>query len=208
MAESESTDSPVTVQVCRVCGAEKPLSEFPPVPPSWARSYPGRTRQTRCRACYNAAVVAYRSKPEQKARISKTMSAYRSRPEFKAQRNAQARERYAKDTAYRAKVLELRKVYSQTEEGRESDRQRSAEYRLANPEKFASRSVLNHAVEGGRFPRPEIFRCVLCGEPSVEYHHHLGYAPEYALAVLPVCKPCHWALEHATVLNAAERLSQ
>lgn len=60
-----------------------------------------------------------------------------------------------------------------------------------DPTKGRARHRVNYAVYKGRLPRPTTLSCTDCGAPASEYDHHLGYAPETALDVQPVCKPCH-----------------
>ena len=60
-----------------------------------------------------------------------------------------------------------------------------------DPSKVAARHRVNYAVQEGRLPRASTLLCTDCGRPASEYDHHLGYDRSVALAVQPVCKPCH-----------------
>jgi hypothetical protein len=63
--------------------------------------------------------------------------------------------------------------------------------------KLAARSAVNVEVRLGKRPHPNTLQCVDChhvwkpGDPRHEYDHHLGYAPEHWLDVVPVCRKCH-----------------
>lgn len=59
------------------------------------------------------------------------------------------------------------------------------------PERTSTRGRLHSAIKSGHIPPAKNYRCVDCGKQAAEYDHYLGYAPEYALVVHPVCIPCH-----------------
>lgn len=60
-----------------------------------------------------------------------------------------------------------------------------------------ARQRINVEVRAGRRPHPNSLPCVDCahewrpGRRRHEYHHHLGYAPEHHLDVIPLCTKCH-----------------
>ncbi len=64
-------------------------------------------------------------------------------------------------------------------------------------DKIQARQRVNVEVRTGRRPHPNSLPCSLCGHvhrlggARHEYHHHLGYAPENHLKVVPVCSRCH-----------------
>jgi hypothetical protein len=194
MAEIDSSVSKEETQVCRICGEEKPIGDFPPIPPSWQKRCPDH-KPRRCRKCVYAIVKKQRAIPEVRQRIRATMRAHAAKPESKERRNAKARERYASDVSHRAKILDGVKAYNATNAGREAAKRRLRTYRIAHPVETAARRVMYRTILAGKFPKPDTFHCVVCGGQASEYHHHIGYALENALAVMPVCKPCHWSWE-------------
>jgi hypothetical protein len=63
--------------------------------------------------------------------------------------------------------------------------------RCVLPERVRARRRVRTAVANGTLPPAIAMACVDCGTPAAEYDHHLGYQAEHALAVQPVCRPCH-----------------
>lgn len=47
------------------------------------------------------------------------------------------------------------------------------------------------AVARGQMLAATSLACAQCGGRARQYHHHLGYAPEHRLAVIPLCSSCH-----------------
>jgi hypothetical protein len=112
--------------------------------------------------------------------------------------------RYAKTPKGRAKVLARVRKYQATARGKttiavylQSPRGRAlkcAQVRRSAaryPEKIKARNDLNHAIQRGEIPKARTLKCAGCGKQAREYHHHLGYAAEHRLHVIPVCKRCH-----------------
>lgn len=103
--------------------------------------------------------------------------------------------RKASDAKYRethrADIHASQKAYAKTENGKAKRRQ----YTVANANKIAARTVVNMSVQCGHMPAPSAHPCTACGKPAQQYHHHLGYAWEHWLSVVPVCKKCHPSLE-------------
>ncbi len=64
-------------------------------------------------------------------------------------------------------------------------------YRLNNPEKIAGKKAVHRAIQHGELPRLQTRVCVVCGVQAADYHHHVGYAPEKQLTVVPLCRSCH-----------------
>lgn len=62
-------------------------------------------------------------------------------------------------------------------------------------DKVQARQAVNRDVKTGRRPHPDTFHCVRCGHKGSdrrhEYHHHMGYAAEHHLDVIPLCTTCH-----------------
>lgn len=65
-------------------------------------------------------------------------------------------------------------------------------YRKKYPEREAARVKVKTEVQAGRLPKVSTLRCSACNWKQAKvYHHHLGYAPEHQLDVVPLCHPCH-----------------
>ncbi len=108
-------------------------------------------------------------------------------------------------------VIKITKEYSQTERGRESHRKGSYTYErsekgkavkkrqyLRYPEARKARSVVNELVRNGIMPPAKSLQCNYCQKQAQQYHHHLGYAPEHWLDVVPACRLCD-AKEHKRI---------
>ena len=67
-------------------------------------------------------------------------------------------------------------------------------------------SNLRWAIRQGKMPKPTELRCADCDGPTSVYHHHLGYAREHQLSVLPLCRSC-WCIrtKRGPVLTVEER---
>lgn len=63
--------------------------------------------------------------------------------------------------------------------------------RTKYPERQKARDVITMAVRTGHLPRAGTLLCNTCDKPAKEYHHHLGYAREHRLNVIPLCRGCH-----------------
>lgn len=64
-------------------------------------------------------------------------------------------------------------------------------YRSRCPDKIRARRAVAHAVAMGSLLNAKSMACHFCGKEAVEYHHHLGYAQEHFLDVVPTCLSCH-----------------
>lgn len=67
------------------------------------------------------------------------------------------------------------------------------DWQARHPEKYAAHNAVWSAIHTGKMKPAKSFDCVDCGQPAIEYDHHLGYAPEHRLDVQPLCRPCHGA---------------
>lgn len=70
-------------------------------------------------------------------------------------------------------------------------------HRAKYPEKIKARRVVQYAVHLGKLPRVASLKCFHCENQAQHYHHHKGYAKEHWLDVVPVCSPCHSALDNS-----------
>jgi hypothetical protein len=104
----------------------------------------------------------------------------------------------------------MNRAYRSSPKGQESQRRAVRAWNQANPEAvrrkmdravtafsskeplaYKAQRMVNRAVKKGLIPHVNTQACCRCGEVANQYHHHLGYAPEHWLHVLPVCFRCH-----------------
>jgi hypothetical protein len=72
-------------------------------------------------------------------------------------------------------------------------RKYAANHRRKFPERDKARNKVKDALITGKLKRP--IRCSKCGKKcKPQAHHHRGYAPEFALDVIWLCRPCHFKL--------------
>ena len=96
--------------------------------------------------------------------------------------------------------------YEQSVKGKHSRCRQGAKHRLKYPEKHKARTAVGNAIKAGALPHPTTLNCV-CGHFAREYHHHLGYAPEHRLDVIPMCIQCHHDL-HLSATGDSRATSQ
>ncbi len=181
---------------CPTCKSNKPFGDF-----YHNRSTPdGYT--TECKQCGIARQQRRMKKPEVRARINAQRHASpeiraKLREQYKAcyQKRKQKVAAYSKSPEVRARNAELAKAPHRFEARIRyfrSDRflDRLHERIADDPERFKARWKVNNAVRDGKLPRIKTLLCA-CGKQAQQYHHHNGYAPEHALDVVPMCRPCH-----------------
>lgn len=78
----------------------------------------------------------------------------------------------------------------------QSQERRLQRHREKHPLRAKAREAVTYAVRIGKLPRVWTLKCAHCGNPAQQYHHHYGYEPEHWLDVIPLCKPCHWKIDH------------
>jgi hypothetical protein len=83
--------------------------------------------------------------------------------------------------------------YHQTEKWRTVARYHARKQRLLHPNQWQARLTVRRAIIHNDLPRLAQQKCTDCGQQAVNYHHHLGYAPEHWLDVVPLCRKCHRA---------------
>lgn len=101
------------------------------------------------------------------------------------------------------KSRKAQKRYSQSPKGKLVNCRKTDRYRKRHPLYTQASHAVNRAIRAGHIPRPDTFQCSQeCSKRAEQYHHHLGYAPEHWLDVVPVCIPCHHSL-HPSMLKSA-----
>lgn len=116
------------------------------------------------------------------------------------ERNRKYGEKYRNSIKGKATI----KRYSQSKKGRNIQKIANKRYRqtkiykarrkrylIRHPEYKKARNAVSNAIISRELSRPNIFHCP-CGKQAEQYHHHLGYAPEHRLDVIPVCIKCHY----------------
>ncbi len=180
---TKETPMPGTIisKRCSHCKAVKPLSEF-----NRNRSCPDGL-QHYCKECQRESGNRYTR--SEKGRASRT--AY----ERSAKGRALIREgcnRYGRSKKGQATAT----AYRRTERGKAAREQALATYLRRHSDRVNARTAVNRAIRLGRLPAPGNFLCK-CGKPAAHYHHHLGYAAEHRLDVIPVCRDCHYAARNS-----------
>jgi len=96
------------------------------------------------------------------------------------------------------------KKFAQSKRGKEYNNQWSKQNRKNHPNKALARSTISNATRDGKLPRAKTLSCQMCNKPAHTYHHHLGYAQEHWLDVIPLCKNCHYIIHHSTTTHSKE----
>lgn len=165
---------------CGSCETEKPASAFR------RQSDTIDGLSTTCSECRRAYHSEYAKTPKGRSVIRECVKRYRSTPSGRAR---------ARATDRRHKNSENGKKYAHQYNSRPGVREMRLEVRKRSRTKFPEREQAHRrvrtAVANGRLPHPKTLLCSHCGNPATEYHHHRGYSEEFALDVVPVCKPCH-----------------
>lgn len=161
---------------CNGCEKLRSLDEFYRAP----RNRDGH--QSMCKECQNASSRQWaKDHPEEHARIGR--ETYHRNPDKARARNKRFREN---NSGYQKQWVktnpEKRRAYVQTN-------------LLRYPEKNRAHVAVRMAVDRGDLPRANTLKCVRCGRPAQDYHHHKGYDQEHWLDVIPTCKRCHRQLE-------------
>jgi hypothetical protein len=109
-----------------------------------------------------------------------------------AGKNKERRRR--KNSTRREYMKKYLKNYSKTKNCQRLHRKHSLIYREKHPEKCRAHSRVMYAIKSGLIRKPISYFCrasIDCTAKAHEYHHHLGYAKEHQLDVIPVCISCH-----------------
>ena len=84
--------------------------------------------------------------------------------------------------------VEMRKIYSQTDAGKEAHAKACRKERANNPQAYKAKTAVNNAVRDGRLDKPD--SCSVCGDKHDWIHgHHDDYSKP--LDVRWLCPPCH-----------------
>lgn len=75
----------------------------------------------------------------------------------------------------------------------EERREYTRKYRTDNPEKYHATNQVNIAINSGKLTKPTA--CEVCGKDGRVEAHHADYSKP--LAVMWVCKKCHYKLDEA-----------
>ena len=189
------------MKICRQCQQSKPETDFYRA----ATNRDGLT--TQCRACKNAAAMAYAQTEQGREVVRRAAARWKERHPGKA--TEQATE-WRRAHPQRARSINARwreanreqQVAAQTRwRAANPDRQKeaSARWRANHPEakpRIRARAALLRAVQRGQVIRPD--RCQLCGIVGTPAGHHWnGYGPEHYFDVIWLCRACH-GIAHRT----------
>lgn len=165
---------------CSKCKKIKRFSEF----------YKDRTRKDGyryvCKICQYESLKEYRQTEHGKNICKKILRKYQ-----RTQKGKATKKHYAQSEKGRKVSRRALSKYKQTEKGKEATRRYNEHLRLREPNRIKARNAVNVAIRKGELPSPESLQCLICLKPSAQYHHHKGYAPEYWLDVIALCKACH-----------------
>lgn len=99
--------------------------------------------------------------------------------------------RYTQSGKGKAAHSKAVKKHRQTTKGKATNLRTQERFNARHPNCQKAKHAVNHAIEAGKLPRPDIFLCHYCPKPAKEYHHYNGYEPKHYLDVVPVCIKCH-----------------
>lgn len=93
---------------------------------------------------------------------------------------------------------EQRRIYQQTDEGREAGNKAKAKYRKLNPNKYKAHTIVNNAIRSGKLFTEG---CESCGADDPTHAHHDDY--NKPLNVRWLCPLCHsqWHKENGEGKN-------
>lgn len=98
--------------------------------------------------------------------------------------------KYRQTKQGKIKQRKYAQCYRQSEKGKIAQRN----FRIRHPECIKAGNAITIAIRCGKLPHPFNLTCHYCLMQAKQYHHYKGYAPEYQLDVIPVCKSCHTKL--------------
>lgn len=87
-----------------------------------------------------------------------------------------------------------KKIYQQSQRGKDARYLATRNHRINNPEKAKARHAIEYAIHAGKLCGPKTLACYYCPKPAEQYHHWHGYDKKYWLDVVPVCKKCHYEI--------------
>jgi len=148
-------------KLCKECDVEKPLGEF------YESKFTKDGREGKCKVCRDAQNNRWARDNAEKRRKTKAKATKKFR-----ENNPSYMSEWVKTNR--------NKVYASQEK-----------YNKKCPEKYHARVAVRLAVKYKKLPHIKTLKCVECGRPAQEYHHHKGYAKENWLDVIPVCRICH-----------------
>jgi hypothetical protein len=152
------------LKTCTKCGEVKPLSDFYQI-------HSGKKAgkyQAKCKACSSVDHAKYRAANLERCRTS--------------------------DRTYYANNKERAKKSMRAWLVRNPDKRRAftRRHRQRYPDRCLAHGTVNDAVRRGHIPPAWTMVCERCQEAQAKHwHHHKGYAREFALDVIAVCVDCH-----------------
>ena len=175
----------IITKTCSRCKQSKPVGCF------------GKNRfnkdgyQYYCKPCYKA----YHKKYHKTEKRANWLKIYAGNKKYKKMRHKhehsekyiQQRNEYQKTDQFKTSI----RKYQQSDKGKLQTKKDHEKY----PKRRKARITVANALATNKLIRPSGFYCK-CGNRAQEYHHHLGYAPEHWLAVIPLCLVCHRSIHN------------
>ena len=165
---------------CSKCKETKPFSEF----------YKKRSHKdglaSCCKSCKNACDKAWQQTEKGRA----TKAKYRETPKDRAYQ-AEYKKEYQQSERGQAIIAKYVKAYINTPKGKAVRNKATTRFKAHHPNQIKASSVVNSEIRAGRLDRPDTLQCHYCPKQAEQYHHYLGYEPEFWLDVVPACLECH-----------------
>lgn len=171
----------IIMKTCRICKQTKPLSEF------YKDKHRKDGHRSNCKICCSKYQKSDKGKVVQK-RYEQSEKNKTNKKTYQATEKSRKSHRIAifkYDHSNKGRICQSRHRRTDIFKNTQS------KYRKYNFQKLKARSSVNVAIKKGELPRPNTLLCNYCPNQAEDYHHHKGYAPEYWLDVIPVCKKCH-----------------
>jgi len=145
------------MKICRNCLIEKPLSDF------YKHDKMLDGHLNKCKECVKSRVNAHREK------------------------NIEAARQYDKARNSKPHRVMARKMYIQTEEGKEAKRRAQQNYQNNYPLKRAAHIITGNAIRDGKIVKQN--NCSVCNSNIKIEAHHDDYTKPFEIRWL--CKKCH-----------------
>ncbi|MHC4104804.1 MAG: hypothetical protein ACYSR9_07690 [Planctomycetota bacterium] len=155
-------------KVCTKCKIEKLLTDF----------YKAKQNRDRRKSWCKSCEIEYSRQYQKTPKGREVMKRYNQ-----SDKGRKRMREFDKSLAGREK----HRRYNSSEKGRLYDKKSKKKH----PLKISARNAVNNAIKAGKLPSANTLTCQRCNQQAQEYHHYMGYNPEYNLAVKPYCIQCH-----------------
>ena len=173
----------IIYKTCRDCNETKPISEFS----KHIKSKDGHLNY--CKTCCLKYQKKYRQTEKGKQAHRKANKKYQKTEKGKVV-HYETNKKYQKTEKGKVVHRKADIKYRKSDKGKATLRAKKERHHVRNPNQRKARNAVNLAIRTGKIPCIDSLQC-LCGNQAKQYHHHKGYAPEFWLDVVPVCRKCH-----------------